>query len=90
MAQQPQVTSKYSGKRLLIADDDSDMRVLLAEYFRRLGFQVDERESGHAALEAAMAGRFMSSMNWESLRLMASTFPQSRLGRVACDSKILR
>ena len=55
---QPQVTSKYSGKRLLIADDDSDMRVLLAEYFRRLGFQVDERESGHAALEAAMAGRF--------------------------------
>jgi two-component system, OmpR family, alkaline phosphatase synthesis response regulator PhoP len=58
VGQQPQVTSKYSGKRLLIADDDSDMRVLLAEYFRRLGFQVDERESGHAALEAAMAGRF--------------------------------
>ena len=58
MAQQPQVTSKYAGKRLLIADDDSDMRVLLAEYFRRLGFQVDERESGQAALEAAMAGRF--------------------------------
>lgn len=58
MAQQPQVTSKYTGKRLLIADDDSDMRVLLAEYFRRLGFQVDERESGHSALEAAMGGRF--------------------------------
>lgn len=58
MAQQPQVTSKYAGKRLLIADDDSDMRVLLAEYFRRLGFQVDERESGQAALEAAMGGRF--------------------------------
>ena len=58
MGQQPQVTSKYAGKRLLIADDDSDMRVLLAEYFRRLGFQVDERESGQAALEAAMAGRF--------------------------------
>ncbi|HEY8226875.1 MAG TPA: response regulator transcription factor [Pyrinomonadaceae bacterium] len=58
MVQQPQVTSKYAGKRLLIADDDSDMRVLLAEYFRRLGFQVDERESGQAALEAAIAGRF--------------------------------
>lgn len=58
MTQQPQVNSKYAGKRLLIADDDSDMRVLLAEYFRRLGFQVDERESGHAALEAAVAGRF--------------------------------
>jgi DNA-binding response OmpR family regulator len=58
VVQQPQVTSKYAGKRLLIADDDSDMRVLLAEYFRRLGFQVDERESGQAALEAAIAGRF--------------------------------
>jgi two-component system, OmpR family, alkaline phosphatase synthesis response regulator PhoP len=58
VVQQPQVTSKYAGKRLLIADDDADMRLLLAEYFRRLGFQVDERESGHAALEAAMAGRF--------------------------------
>ena len=58
MAQQPPVNSKYSGKRLLIADDDSDMRLLLAEYFRRLGFQVDERENGQAALEAAIATRF--------------------------------
>jgi two-component system, OmpR family, alkaline phosphatase synthesis response regulator PhoP len=58
VVQQPQVTSKYAGKRLLIADDDADMRLLLAEYFRRLGFQVDERESGHSALDAAMAGRF--------------------------------
>ncbi len=58
MAQQAQVNNKYAGKRLLIADDDTDMRLLLAEYFRRLGFQVDERESGQAALEAALAGRF--------------------------------
>ena len=58
MAQQPQGNSKYAGKRLLIADDDSDMRVLLAEYFRRLGFQVDERESGQLALESALAGKF--------------------------------
>src|SRR5687768_18475990 len=34
------------------------MRLLLAEYFRRLGFSVEERESGMAALEAAIAGRF--------------------------------
>src|SRR5678810_1307912 len=34
------------------------MRLLLAEYFRRLGFQVEERESGMAALEAAIVGRF--------------------------------
>ena len=58
MGQQPQGNSKYAGKRLLIADDDSDMRVLLAEYFRRLGFQVDERESGQLALESALAGKF--------------------------------
>lgn len=58
MGQQPQGNSKYAGKRLLIADDDSDMRVLLAEYFRRLGFEVDERESGQLALESALAGKF--------------------------------
>ncbi len=34
------------------------MRLLLAEYFRRLGFQVDERESGTAALEPAITGDY--------------------------------
>jgi len=34
------------------------MRLLLAEYFRRLGFQVDERESGTAALQPATTGKF--------------------------------
>ncbi len=58
MGQPSQVASKYAGKRLLIVDDDADMRLLLAEYFRRLGFQVDERESGAAALEPAVSGRF--------------------------------
>jgi len=53
-----QATAKYSGKRLLIVDDDADMRLLLAEYFRRLGFAVEERESGTAALEPALAGGF--------------------------------
>ena len=53
-----QAAKKYAGKRLLIVDDDADMRLLLAEYFRRLGFDVDERESGAAALEPAQAGRF--------------------------------
>ena len=58
MGQPPQVASKYAGKRLLIVDDDADMRLLLAEYFRRLGFEVEERESGTAALEPAVADRF--------------------------------
>ncbi len=58
MEQQPQTVRNYAGKRLLIVDDDADMRLLLAEYFRRLGFQVEERESGAAALEPAVTGRF--------------------------------
>ena len=53
-----QVAKKYAGKRILIVDDDADMRLLLAEYFRRLGFEVAEHESGQAALEPALAGRF--------------------------------
>ncbi|MFN2517043.1 MAG: response regulator transcription factor [Pyrinomonadaceae bacterium] len=58
MGQQQQGSSKYAGKRLLIVDDDSDMRMLLAEYFRRLGFHVEDHESGNEALEPAIMGRF--------------------------------
>jgi DNA-binding response OmpR family regulator len=46
------------GKRLLIVDDAVDMRLLLAGYFRRLGFEVEEAETGAAALEPALSGRF--------------------------------
>lgn len=53
-----QSPNRHAGKRLLIVDDDTDMRLLLAEYFRRLGFMVDERESGSSALEPALAGNF--------------------------------
>jgi len=52
------LTTKDAGKRLLIVDDEAEMRLLLAEYFRRLGFDVEERESGSAALEPALAGKF--------------------------------
>ena len=57
MVQQEQ-PNKHKNKRLLIVDDDIEMRLLLAEYFRRLGFFVDERESGTAALEPALVGGF--------------------------------
>jgi two-component system, OmpR family, alkaline phosphatase synthesis response regulator PhoP len=50
--------SKAESKHLLIVDDDAEMRALLAEYFRRLGFEVVERESGVAALQAVAADRF--------------------------------
>ena len=53
----PQPT-KGNSKRLMIVDDDAEMRALLAEYFRRLGFEVSEKESGMAALQTAAADRF--------------------------------
>ena len=53
-----QTFDKNTGRRLLIVDDDSDMRLLLAEYFRRLGFEVHERESAVEALEPASSGHF--------------------------------
>jgi DNA-binding response OmpR family regulator len=42
----------------MIVDDDMEMRTLLAEYFRRLGFEVAEKESGLAALQTAATDRF--------------------------------
>lgn len=56
MAQQ--TTTSSTARRLLVVDDDTDMRLLLAEYFRRLGFDVEEKESGAAAFEPAISGRF--------------------------------
>jgi two-component system alkaline phosphatase synthesis response regulator PhoP len=53
-----QTTTSSTARRLLVVDDDSDMRLLLAEYFRRLGFDVEEQESGASALEPAISGRF--------------------------------
>lgn len=44
--------------RLLIVDDDLSMRLLLAEYFRRLGYEVEEKESAEDALAPALSGDF--------------------------------
>lgn len=53
-----QTGNKYSGRRLLIVDDEMEMRLLLAEYFRRLGFEVEERDNAKEAIEPATSGRF--------------------------------
>jgi DNA-binding response OmpR family regulator len=42
----------------LIVDDDLSMRLLLAEYFRRLGYDVEEKESAEDALAPALSGDF--------------------------------
>ncbi len=53
----PQLTNT-NAKRLMIVDDDVEMRTLLAEYFRRLGFAVAEKESGAAALQTVTTESF--------------------------------
>ncbi|MBA3247201.1 MAG: response regulator transcription factor [Pyrinomonadaceae bacterium] len=45
-------------RKILIVDDDLSMRLLLAEYFRRLGFAVVEKESGAEALQPGLTGDF--------------------------------
>jgi len=47
-----------NAKKLMIVDDDVEMRTLLAEYFRRLGFEVAEKESASMALQAVTTDRF--------------------------------
>jgi len=42
----------------MIVDDDVEMRTLLAEYFRRLGFEVAEKENAALALQAVTTDRF--------------------------------
>ena len=53
----PQPTNT-NAKRLMIVDDDFEMRTLLAEYFRRLGFEVAEKESAAAALQTVTTESF--------------------------------
>src|SRR6476646_11413710 len=45
-------------KKLMIVDDDVEMRTLLAEYFRRLGFEVSVKENGQAALQTVTNDHF--------------------------------
>ena len=54
----PEPTSNDARRRLMIVDDDAEMRALLAEYFRRLGFDVAEKESGATALQTVATDRF--------------------------------
>jgi DNA-binding NtrC family response regulator len=37
-------------RRALVVDDETTVRTALARYLRRLGWQADEAEDGHAAL----------------------------------------
>jgi two-component system, OmpR family, alkaline phosphatase synthesis response regulator PhoP len=44
--------------KILIVDDDTSMRLLLAGYFRRLGYEVEEKESAEDALQPALSGSY--------------------------------
>lgn len=45
-------------RKLLIVDDETSMRLLLAGYFRRLGYDVEEKESAEDALQPALTGSY--------------------------------
>jgi DNA-binding response OmpR family regulator len=45
-------------RKILIVDDDTSMRLLLAGYFRRLGYEVEEKESATEALQFALNGNY--------------------------------
>ncbi|HLL16429.1 MAG TPA: response regulator transcription factor [Pyrinomonadaceae bacterium] len=45
-------------RKLLIVDDETSMRLLLAGYFRRLGFEVEEKESAEDAFQSALSGGY--------------------------------
>jgi DNA-binding response OmpR family regulator len=45
-------------RKLLIVDDETSMRLLLAGYFRRLGYDVEEKESAEDALQPALTGNY--------------------------------
>ncbi|CDM66229.1 response regulator transcription factor [Pyrinomonas methylaliphatogenes] len=47
-----------TARRLLIVDDDLSMLRLLAEYLRRLGYEVTEEEDARRAFERALLGHF--------------------------------
>ena len=56
-------------KKLMIVDDDVEMRTLLAEYFRRLGFEVAEKENAALALQAVRPiASIVSSWMWPCRR----------------------
>lgn len=42
----------------MIVDDNAEMRALLAAYFRRLGFEVTEKENGATGLQTAATEHF--------------------------------
>jgi signal transduction histidine kinase/CheY-like chemotaxis protein len=75
--------------RALVAEDDHVNQVITSTYLRKLGFDVDVVEDGHAALEAATRGGFdvlvldahMPGLDGLSVARAVRTLPDSR-GRV--------
>ena len=45
-------------RKILIVDDDENLRPLLAGYFRHAGYEVEERENAEDALPLALSGKY--------------------------------
>jgi len=53
-----QVNREQVNRKILIVDDDTSMRLLLAGYFRRLGYEVEENENPIEAFQIALTGKY--------------------------------
>lgn len=51
-------TSRLKGRRILLADDAPDNRVLISRFLEREGAAVDHAENGQEAVEKAMASAY--------------------------------
>jgi len=47
-----------NGRRILVVDDDSEVRVFMSEALTAAGFTVEQAEDGHAALQRTVASTF--------------------------------
>src|ERR671923_116371 len=52
MAPQERYENRMSGRRVLVIDDDDDIRSLVAELLQRAGLEVDQAADGRSGLRA--------------------------------------
>jgi len=74
--------------KILVADDDADLREAFVEYLRDLGHEVDDAKDGFDALAAGRAKRYdivLSDINmprcdgWTVARMIKKQWPETRI-----------
>jgi DNA-binding response OmpR family regulator len=87
-------SNRSGGARILIVDDDDDLRETLCDLFAHCGFDVEGAANGHEAL--ALVGRAMPDVlvldlempimtGWEVLRALGDDVRGRRVPVIACS-----